>query len=64
MMMKLLCLFTLLSILVLAEIPSDLVLDLPSQPNLTSKWYSGMLNSTATKQFHYVFIESTGSSSA
>ncbi len=36
----------------------DLVTSLPDQPALQQKWYSGLINSTEHKQFHYVFVES------
>jgi len=61
--MKIIVALTFLITIIRGEIPEHLVKSLPDQPALTSKWYSGMLNGTHEKQFHYVFIESTGNSS-
>jgi carboxypeptidase C (cathepsin A) len=43
---------------------SDFVPSLPDQPALSSKWYSGLLNATVTRQFHYVYVESERSPSS
>lgn len=37
---------------------NHLVESLPDQPELTSKWYSGLYNVSETRQLHYVLVES------
>ena len=37
---------------------ADLVPSLPDQPPLSTNWYSGLLNASDTRQFHYVFVDS------
>ncbi len=56
---KLLVWLALIIVAIRGEIVEHRVKNLPDQPQLTSKWYSGMLNATRGKQFHYIFIEST-----
>ena len=61
--MKIIFAASILSLVLTARI-SDFVPSLPDQPALTSHWYSGLLNASETRQFHYVFVDSESTPSS